>query len=133
MIDPNEFLVRVIADLSNVRARMKTIARSLNAVFPKAVIRDNLEFAKYQDRHLIELYIDIALGEGKSLCWWIDIEGVRQVWNVEASLRRDDGEGEDSVWKARYQAATVEELFSQLSVVLDEMERFARQGGKNFI
>jgi hypothetical protein len=133
MVDPNEFFIRILADLSQVRSRMKSIALSLGVAFPGAVVRDNLDFAKYDGRHLIELYIDIALGEGKSLCWWVDIERVGPAWNLEASLRRDDGKGEDSVWKAHYQAYTVEELFSQLSVVLDEMERFASQRGKNFV
>jgi len=112
---------------------MKTVAQVLRSGFPGALVQHSIDFVTYDTRHVIEIFIDVALGAGKSLCWWIDVERVGQVWKVEASLRRDEGAGEDSLWKGSYKATTVEELFSHLSTVLDEMERFANQKGKHFI
>ena len=38
-----------------------------------------------------------------------------------------------SVWQASYNSATAKELFSQLSSVFDEIERFSNQNGEKFI
>ena len=132
-MDDPEFFATIVTGLSRIRTRMKNIAHTLRGTFPNASIQHAIEFAEYPDRNVIELYIDLALGAGKSLCWWIDIERMGQVWNIEASLRRDEGNGADTAWKATYKADTVEEIFSHLSVVLDEMQRFANQKGKSFI
>src|SRR5207247_1158082 len=98
-----------------------------------ASVQHSIDFVNYDERHVVEIFIDIALGAGRNLCWWIDVERVGHVWKVDASLRRDDGAGEDSLWKALYKATTVAELFSHLGTVLDEIERFAKQKGKTFI
>jgi len=133
MNDSTEFLTRTLAELSHLRGRMKSVAQILRSGFSGASIHHSIDFVTYDERHVIEMFIDIGLCAGKSLCWWIDVERVGQIWKVDASLRRDEGAGEDSLWKASYKATTVEELFSHLSTVLDEMERFANQKGKHFI
>ena len=133
MGDSTEFFIRILADFSQLRGRMKSVVQILRSGFPSASVQHSIDFVTYDARHVIEIFIDIALGAGKSFCWWIDVERVGQVWKVEASLRRDEGAGEDSLWKATYKATTVEELFSHLSTVLDEIERFANQKGEHFI
>src|SRR6266852_685275 len=102
--------IRITTGFAHVRTRMKDICRTLSTAFPGALIRDRIEFAQYENsfsengsRYVIEFYFDIALGEGKSLCWWIDVEYIGEIWKIEASLRRDDGAGENCVWKATYQ------------------------------
>jgi hypothetical protein len=133
MENSTEFLIRLLSDFSQLRRRMKGVAEILRSGISGASVRHGIDFVTYGARHVIEIFIDVALGGGKSLCWWIDIEHVDESWKVEASLRRDDGAGEDSIWKASYKATTVDELFSHLSIILDEMERFANQKGKHFV
>src|SRR5579872_1442518 len=104
MADSTDFLIRILTEFSQLRGRMKSVAQLLRSGFPSASVQHSMDFVAYDTRHVIEIFIDIALGSGKSLCWWVDVERIGQIWKVEASLRRDDGAGEDSLWKGSYKA-----------------------------
>jgi len=130
MDDSSELFTGIIAKFSDLRGRMKAVAHLIRSRFPGSTVQHSIDFVGYDAKNVIEMFVDIALGAGKSWCWWIDVERGGQVWKVEASLRESDGIKEDSLWEASYDAGTVDELFLHLSSVLDEMDRFVSKEWK---
>ena len=134
-----EFFTQITKGLAHLRGRMKNLARHLSAAFPNLTACERIDFAEYEQNFfperapkcVIEAFIDLRFDVGKSFCWWVDVERINDLLNVEASIRRDDGTGEDTLWERTYQAATLEDLFLHLSSALDEFERFANQKLRN--
>ena len=141
MDNNTEIFNKIAGELAHVQARVRSIAQILRAAFPQATVQHAIDFPKYESplsledkaNYIVELFIEIGFEGQNYLCWWIDVTQAREGWNVEASLRRNEGNGEDSIWRATYTAETLDELFAHLSTVLDEVERFAIQKGRNFV
>src|SRR5262245_40727716 len=124
MIGSTESFALVLTDLAKMRGRMKHIAHGLRVAFPQASVRHGIDFSEYDSRQVMEIFVELTLDSGEYLCCSIDIEPSSQGFRIDASLRRNTGDGESCTWQVDYDVVKMDELVSQLGSILAATESY---------
>lgn len=122
-----ETLPLLVGSLVSVREKMKGAATAWRSAFTNAKVLHAIDFVRYGDRTLFELYFEILHPTEGSACWWIDIEWKEQNILVNASLRRKIDLEEADVWDQSVNAQSDLEAFQFIADLFDEIADIAHE------
>jgi hypothetical protein len=115
--------------LASVREKMKSAAIAWRSSTPQVSVEHGIEFARYTDRLVLELFVEVSIPNGKSACWWIDLEPKDRVVTFEATLRKNDGIKEIQVWERHESEQEVDGALNLVESLMREIEREASFAG----
>lgn len=83
-------------------------------------VRHGIDIVRYQERVVLEMFIELSKEGGNYVCWWFDVENVDGKFQIDASLRRRVDIDEESIWQKTETTESVEQLAERFKILLSE-------------
>ena len=115
--------------LASVREKMKSAAIAWRSSTPQVTVEHGIEFARYGERLVLELFVEVSIPNGRSACWWIDLEPKDRVVAFQATLRNNDGILEIQVWERHESEQEVDSALKLVESLMLEIAREASVAG----
>lgn len=73
------------------------LARKLREKPEVVQVKHSLECVSYDDKVLLEGYVDAELLSGKAIAWVLEMKWNEENWHIESSVLVNDEQGQDSI------------------------------------
>jgi hypothetical protein len=114
---------RVLELIAHVFRKMQDRSIELRRLAQVDKVMVQFQPFQYQDRCVLEGYIDTFLKDGRSICWSIGVSWTPTSWMVETSM--DERRAEDDVLTFGEETTSMESLEDIFDAINDRVEALA--------
>jgi len=90
-------VLRSIASMNELLVRHAQAVKKMPDVI---AVSQRIDFRDYKTGPFLEAYVDAELESDSAICWWLQLELGQDEWLLEASVRLNTAEGQQTLWEA---------------------------------
>src|SRR5690242_5563104 len=94
MDDASQLAAKLLNALAQCNSKLESLWRAIRTKAAVAGGSHRLEVRQYNGVGTIEGYVDVELKSGKAVCWWMEVSWPKRSWEISASIRVVDEQGQ---------------------------------------